>query len=389
MKMFSWPLMKETIGIFDKIGICKFILFNSKYSKGKYVSEFESEWSKWLGTKYSVFVNSGSSANLILVDAVKEKFNLKSGDKVLVPACTWSTNIAPVIQLGLEPVFCDINFENFSFCRESAKKISKEHDIKMIFITHLLGLPSDIDMLKELFPNAIMIEDCCESHGATYKSKKVGTLTLGSTFSFYYGHHMTSVEGGIVCTDDYELYKLLLLKRSHGLAREMPSEEYQKQSEKYSDIDKRFLFITTGYNLRPTEINAVIGLQQLPRLDSHIKNRKMMFNYFVDSLRVDKLDEIIKVPNKYGNSSFCFPFVFYDRSKYLKFVDKLNQNGIENRPIVGSNITRQPFLAGYNFDQSDFPNANLLHHNGIYVGNNQFITKDMIEKILKLLKEVV
>jgi CDP-6-deoxy-D-xylo-4-hexulose-3-dehydrase len=386
--MYEWPLMKETINLLDKIGICKFILFNTKYSKGKYVKAFEQQWNKWLGTEYSVFVNSGSSANLILVDCIKELYGLQPGDKVLVPACTWSTNISPIIQAGLTPIFCDINFKNFSFCKDHLKKLAEKHDIKMIFVTHLLGLPSDMDLLKQCFPNALVIEDCCESHGALYHDQKVGTLSLGSTFSFYYGHHMTSVEGGIVSTNNYALYKLLLLKRSHGLARELPKNEYKAHAAQHRDIDSRFLFLTTGYNFRPTEINAFIGLQQLSRLDEYIRIRRDRFNQFANLVMEKDLDKIINLPNSIGNSSFCFPFVFNDKTRYKKFVSLLEENNIETRPIVGSNLTRQPFLASYNFDQTDFPNVNLLHENGIYVGNNQFVDTKMVHALIGLLEDI-
>ena len=386
--MYKWSLMEESISFLDKIRICKFILTNSKYSKGEYVKKFEQEWSKWLGVKYTVFVNSGSSANLILVDAIKEKYKLSKGDKVLVPACTWATNISPIVQCGLQPVFCDIQFSNFSFDITKLEAIAKEHDIKAIFITHLLGLPSDMDELKKIFPNTIMIEDCCESHGATYEGKKVGTLSEGSTFSFYYGHHMTSIEGGVICTDDYELYKLILLKRSHGLARELPEEEFQKFSKKYPDIDKRFLFLTHGYNLRPTELNAVIGLQQLPRIDSFIENRRKVFKFFIDESHKRGLDEIFWIPNPEGNSSFCFPIVLKDGDKYQNLLSDLENAGIETRPIVGSNLTRQPFLSTETFDQSLFPNANDLHNQGIYIGNNQFVTIDRVKGLLDILERL-
>ena len=384
--MYKWQLMEESISLFNKLSICKFILCSSKYSKGEQVKKFERKWGEWLGTKYNVFVNSGSSANLLIVDAIKEKYNLQKGDKVLVPACTWATNISPIIQCGLEPVFCDIQFSNFSFDIQRLEEIKNDHDIKAIFITHLLGLASDVDELRKAFPNAILIEDCCESHGATYKGEKVGTLTEGSTFSFYYGHHMTSIEGGMVSTDDYELYKLLLLKRSHGLARELPKKEYEEYAEKYNDIDKRFLFITHGYNLRPTELNAVIGLQQITKIDDFIENRRKVFKYFIDQSYLRNLEGIFHIPNPEGNSSFCFPIVLKSEKRYKDLLLLLKNAEIETRPIVGSNLTKQPFISDSNYDQSMFPNVNVLHNQGIYVGNNQFVTIERVDELLNILE---
>ena len=382
--------MKESITLKDKIKLCSFILMNDKYSKGPLVKNFEDQWAQWLGVKYAVYVNSGSSANLLLVDAVKELHNIKDESEVLVPACTWSTNISPILQMNMKPVFCDIDFDNYSFKKSHLEKISSNHDIKLIFATHLLGLPSDINMLENLFPNAIIIEDCCESHGATLNGNKVGTLALGSTFSFYYGHHITSIEGGMVCTNDYNLYKLLLLKRSHGLARELPEKEYKEEANKYSDIDQRFLFITRGYNFRPTEFNAFIGIQQLSRLDSHIQNRRDMFELYVNKISsCQSIANEIKIPNSEGNSSYCFPVVFKNHSIYKLFLQLLNENKIEHRPIVGSNLTRQPFLKTVDIDQSLFPNTNLLHENGVYVGNNQFVTTEDVNLLVNLLKKAV
>ena len=209
----DWPLMKDCITAEDKSAMIKFIETAGRFTNGPMVKKFEQEWSDWLGCKYSVYVSSGSTANTLLVAAMKERYGFNEGDKVVVPCMTWVTNISPVMQLGFEPIFCDIDSSTFSFDIDNLKKIAKEHpDIKAVFVSHLFGIAADIDSYKEILPDAVFIEDVCESHGATYKGKKCGTLSLGSTFSFYFGHHMTTVEGGFVCTNDDELYNIMKMK---------------------------------------------------------------------------------------------------------------------------------------------------------------------------------
>ena len=180
-----WPLMKDCITKEDKDSLVNFIQTSNRYTNGPKVKEFEEKWSEWLGVQHSLFVSSGSTA-----------YNLKDGDKVLVPAMTWVTNIAPIIQLGLKPIFCDVENDTFSFDLEHMAKLHQEHpDIRVVFVTHLFGIPAPINEFKKIIPNAFYLEDCCESHGAEIYGKKVGTLSEGSTFSSYFGHHLTTVEG--------------------------------------------------------------------------------------------------------------------------------------------------------------------------------------------------
>ena len=200
-----WPLMNDAITSSDKQTLIDFINSTDKYTNGKKVAEFEKAWSDWLGCKNSLFVTSGSTANFLLLAAVKELYNIPDGSRVLVPACTWVTNVAPVFQVGLEPVFVDIDFETFSF---DVTKLPDE-DIKIVFITHLLGLNAPVEALKEKYPNALFLEDICESHGLKGPDGTKRGCGTGSTFSFYYGQHMTTVEGGMVCTDDDNLYELM------------------------------------------------------------------------------------------------------------------------------------------------------------------------------------
>lgn len=371
-----WRLMNDAITESDKLKLIEFISSNDMYTCGKKVEEFENAWSEWLGCKHSLFVTSGSTANSLLISAVKEHYDIPDGSKVLVPACTWVTNVSPVFQNKLEPVFCDINLDNYSFDLDN---LPPDEDIRIVFVTHLLGLNAPIEALKERYPNAIFLEDICESHGVTDKhGKRRGTGT-GSTFSFYYGHHMTTIEGGMVCTDNKEIYELMRLKRSHGMAKHLLPENYDEVISKYPDINPKFLFLTDGYNFRNTELNAVIGLEQLKRLDGNICTRRANYDHFMN--RLSSMRELFHVP-AYDecNSSFTLPLVCKTREQKNTLVAILDELGVESRPIVAGNLLIHPFVAKWK-DTIKTPNATILNDNGVYVGNNQTITIDMIDKL--------
>ena len=382
MTAYKWPLMKDTLTWSDRFKLAKFVMTADRFTQGKKVEEFEEAWSNWLGVEHSLFVTSGSTANFLLLDAVKEMyFKKKKKIKVLVPACTWVTNVNPVMQLGMEPVFCDINLDNYSFDIENMESIAKKHDIDIVFITHLLGMPAPVVALKDIFPKAIFIEDVCESHGAEDTlGYKVGTKSTGSTFSFYFGHHMSTVEGGMICTNNTQLYTLMKLKRSHGMTRVLDNP--QVFNDLFPDIDPQFLFVTAGYNFRNTELGAVLGLSQLKRLDSFIETRRKNFDRYMNIMSEYK--HKFHLPfNDEGNSSFCFPFVAKDKKIKNDLIHELIKNGIEYRPVVGGNLLRQPYLSKYN--TMACPNADIVHENGIYIGNNQFVGKkelDLLEQII-------
>jgi CDP-6-deoxy-D-xylo-4-hexulose-3-dehydrase len=385
-----WPLMGETITFADRIKMVLFILTAKKFTFGEKVKKFEQEWSDWIHHNkqtYSLYVSSGSTANFLLVAGVMELYGLKKGDKVLLPACTWMTNVAPIIQLGLTPVFCDINLENFSFDLDDARKIAKKHDIKMIFITHLLGFSADNESLQKIFRRAIIIDDVCESHGCTDMiGNKRGSNSLGATFSFYFGHHMSTIEGGMVTTNNKDLYDLMKVKRSHGMARE--STKFKDYADLYPEIDKQFLFVTDGYNFRNHEICAVLGSSQLKRLDKMIEIRNRNHDIFTSI--IDKYPNLFyNIKNSTTNSSFCLPFICKSKGIMLTMKETFAENGIEYRPVVSGNLLAQPFLKDYKIEtDKERTNAELVHSQGVYIGNSHFVTvedmqflKQVVEKI--------
>lgn len=376
--------MHNSITWRDKYELIKFILFSDRFTNGPKVREFEEAWSEWIGSKYSLYVSSGSTADYLLIASVKERFNIPDGAKVLLPACTWVTNVSPVFQCKLEPVFCDISLDHFSFDLEKLP----EDDVAIVFVTHLLGIDAPIEALKVRYPNAIFLEDICESHGveSPHGCRRGGTSSTASTFSFYYGHHMTTIEGGFVSTNDKELYELMRMKRSHGMAREMSPDYYKAAAAKHPDIDSRFLFLTDGHNFRNTEIGAVLGLSQLKRLDDSIAIRRKNFSFFVSELK--KLEEHFYIPNdSQGNSSFCLPLICKDAKLMPRLKKAFEEAGIENRPIVSGNLLRQPFLTKYKHIKA--PNADILNDQGVYVGNSQFVNLGMVARLIEIVRQKI
>jgi len=384
--------MKDCITQEDKDEMLQFISTSNRFTNGPHVKEFEKQWSAWLGVKKSLFVSSGSTANFLLLASLKELYGLKDGDKVVVPAITWVTNISPVIQLGLKPIFCDVDKRTFSFDKKALYKIAKEHDdIKACFVSHLFGVPAEIEDYKSIFKDAgydyeyvKWIEDVCESHGAVCDGQmgvaNAGTLSEGSTFSFYFGHHMTTVEGGMVSTDNEELYQVMKAKRSHGMARELDEEYYEAAKKKNPKIHPMFLFVTDGYNFRNTEIYAVLGKSQLKRLNSQNFQRKQNYNRFLEIISEYKSfihNDLIKE----GVSSFCLQFICKTEAIRNKLEKSLQEAGVETRPLCSGNLLRQPFLTEYGYKPEDFPNAEYLDAHGFFIGNNHLITDDDFNKL--------
>ena len=380
-----WALQENVLTDHDIRLLVEFISTTKRFTQFEKVNQFENNFSSWQECKHSVYVNSGSSANFLLVNALKELRKWNIGDEIIVPAVTWPTTITPIIQMGLKPVFVDINLNDLSFDYD---KLSENitNKTRGIFVVHLLGFPANVDKIKEITKgkDIVLIEDCCESQGAEIDGNKVGNLTTAGTFSFYWGHHMTTVEGGMICTNDTDLYKLLLLKRSHGMARELPSNLHDNYKEQYKDIDFNFLFLTDGFNFRNTELHALIGIAQLKKIDEYIKIRNRNYQQFV-KLCVKYNDSMVII-NGNGISSFTLPFIFKEGDKKLAFENMIQKHGIESRPLISGNLVRQPFLKKY-YNKSQFKNSDFIHNNAFYIGNNQFVNEERIDYLEKLMNK--
>tara|TARA_A100001015_G_scaffold318106_1_gene436949 strand:+ start:545 stop:1705 length:1161 start_codon:yes stop_codon:yes gene_type:complete len=363
-------------------------------TQSKNVYNFEKKWSKWLGVKYSVFVNSGSSANLLSINSLK--YYLNKNDKrneIIVPSLTWSSDINAIIQNNFKPIFADISLKTLSLSVEEIKKKINKKTLA-VFITHAQGFnPLNDELLKILKKKKIfLIEDVCESHGAKFKNKKLGTFGLISNFSFYYAHHMSTIEGGMICTDDKKLYDIFCSLRSHGLAREIKDKKVKKNIiKKYSKLSDQFIFLYSGYNLRNTEIGGILGMNQLKRLNNNIKKRNQNLKYFLNLLnkKIYYTDFELR-----GCSNYAFPVILKENKlkKRNQFEKILHKHKIEFRRgnAGGGNQLRQPYLKNYikKINLKNFKNVEHVHNFGYYLGNYPDLKKEKIFKICKILNNI-
>ena len=387
-KDFSWPLMHDAISREDKDGLINFINEpNVRFTNGLKVREFEALWSKWLGVSKSIFVNSGASANDITMMALAEIYGV---GEVIVPPLTWVSDISSVLKAGHKPIFVDINQESLAIDSEQILK-SLTSKTKAIFLTHVLGLnalTNDLlNIIKEM--NIILIEDVCESHGAIFNEKKVGTFGLASNFSFYFAHHMTTIEGGMISTNDDNFYDVARMMRSRGLVRESPFiKTREKYMSTYPDLNEDFIFAFASHNMRSTELNAVLGISQLSRLDSYIEKRRSNFQLFLDNLD-GKIFQTELMST--GNSNYAFILILREKSfEMQRKVEKvLNTNKVEFRRGLagGGNQLRQPYLKNslLQLDLKLFPVVEHIHFFSWYIGNNPSITSNQIIELCQSL----
>jgi len=362
-------------------------------TQSKNVKEFEKKWSKWIGTKYSVFVNSGSSANFITISALKTLNKNKNKNEIIVPTLTWVSDINSVIMNGFKPVFVDINLSNLSMNTDQViKKISKK--TLAVFITHAQGFNGlDDKLVSTLKKKKIhLIEDVCESHGATYDKKKLGSYGLISNFSFYYAHHLTTIEGGMACTNDKKIYETLKMLRSHGMIRESGNKEYEKKTvKKNKDLSPKFIFLHPTLNFRNNEIGAVIGINQLKSLDKNNNQRAKNFKLFLDLLDGKKY---FKSFNLEGNSNYAFPIILQTKDLKIRdyFEKKLKIANIEFRRgnAGGGNQLRQPYIKNIvkNVNLNNFKNVEHVHFFGYYIGNYPSLKSKKIIKITNFLNRL-
>ena len=380
----QYPLMYNNISRDDLDNLIVFLQqHDPKLTQSSNVRVFEQEWSEWLGVQYSVFVNSGASANLITMAVLK---HLYGSGEVIVPPLTWVSDIASVIQNGLQPLFVDINPR--TLCMDDQQVIANLTDrTRAVFLTHVQGFNGLTDRLIRTLEerNIPLIEDVCESHGATFKNRKLGSYGLISNFSFYYAHHMSTIEGGMVCTSDEEIYQIIRMLRSHGMVRESDSEKIKNKYKKdYVDLNPDFIFAFPGYNLRNTEIGAVIGRNQLKRLDENNKKRMKNFCLFLDNLDSNRYRTDFDLD---GSCNYAFNLILNEADPELRDrVEKvMKERGVEFRrgSSGGGNQMRQPYLSGIVKDREweNYPEVEHIHFYGYYIGNFPDIDE---KKILQL-----
>ncbi len=372
-----FPLIDQTFDAEEIVAVMD-VVMSSQLTMSERVRTFEKQFAAYVGAPYAVMVNSGSSANLLAFAVAANtlrKEHLKVGDEVLVPAVCWSTSVWPIVQMGLKPVFVDVDPQTLNMSlRDVEKKLSPR--TKAVLAVHILGNCTNMSELTKLTQDKglILIEDTCESLGSTYSNKKLGSIGDFGTYSFYYSHHMTTGEGGMVVCKTLEDYDLLKCLRAHGWSRELSNKaDLEKQ---YSEVDSRFLFVNVGYNVRPMEMQAALGLCQLKKLETmnhfRVENRAKLISALKAHPKWN--EQFIFTQASEHTSPIWFGFCALLGEKYVgkrsEFLSYLSSNGIENRPVVSGNFVRQPALSmlGLKLKPEDFPGAEEIHESGFFIG---------------------
>jgi|SaaInlStandDraft_5_1057022.scaffolds.fasta_scaffold12438_3 CDP-4-dehydro-6-deoxyglucose reductase, E1 len=383
---FDYPLIENT---YDKEEIIRMmeVLTTNRLTMGENVDLFEKEFAKYVGANYAIMVNSGSSANLLSMAVAtnyKRKNKLNAGDKVIVPNICWSTSVWPIIQMNLQPVFVDIDPTTMNMNIDELEKLITP-DVKGIVAVHILGNCTNMDRLMKIVEdnNLFIMEDTCESLGSLYKNKMLGTFGDFGTYSFYYSHHITTVEGGMVVCNDEDDYELLKCLRAHGWTRYL--KDKKELEEQYKEVDPRFLFVNVGYNFRPMETQAAMGRIQLAKLNK--KNNSRIYNHdmLVDKiLRDTRNTNIFTSPVAMENSNpawFALTFVLSENYEhhYRSFMDHLTVNKVENRPVITGNFARQPIFKfmDIEIEPTSYEGAEILHKRGFFIGLS---CADMLEE---------
>ena len=388
--MLNIPLMSNNISEEDKEVLIDFIRNTDRFTNGPKVREFEQAWSEWLGVKHSLFVNSGASANFITMAVLRELY----GDgEVIVPPIAWSSDITSVFAAGLKPVFVDVDKRNLAM-REDEILSHITPKTRAVFLTHVLGFNGLSEtLLAELEKRNIpLIEDVCESHGSSLNGKKCGSMGLASNFSFYYAHHMSTIEGGVICTNDDRFYEYCRLFRSHGMIRESTDPDFKASvCAQYPELRPEFLFLVPGYNMRSTELNAVLGLNQLKRLDGNNLRRIENFALFMENLDPEKYYTDF---DQRGAVNYAFVVMLReaDPVQFQKVTDALRREDVEFRrgTAGGGNLARQPFVRKRlpDFDPGVLVNADFIHQYGLYTGNFPGLEKEKITKLCDVLNSI-
>ena len=356
-----------------KDALCSFIQTVDKMSMGDEVLKFERSFAEWQGRSHSVMVNSGSSANLVILQALLNLGRLSKGDRIGVSAVTWATNVMPVIQLGLVPVLIDVELETLNVSSEEVRK----HDIRCLFITHLLGFHGDIEVIAEYCKSKdiLLLEDTCESLGTICNGKRLGNFGLASSFSTFVGHHMSTIEGGLVATDDAELNQMIRMVRAHGWDRNVTQEQRSELRSKWdiNDFYGPYTFYTLGYNVRPMELQGLIGSIQLKYIDEANENRRRSYSRVFDS--IDTKD--LMLPNQHV-PAFAIPIICSSSEVRDTYVKKCREMGIETRPIVAGNMNRQPFFKEY-ASEIPLPVADKIHTCGFYIPNHPDLREEEVD----------
>lgn len=369
--------------------LATFILTTSKLSMGDQCLKFETDFAKWQNRKYAILCNSGGSANLLLLQSLLNLSRIKHGESIGFSALTWATNVMPIMQLGLKsvPLDCDLKYLNVTtdILKESVDKI------KVLFTTNVLGLAGDMVQISQLCKdhNIILIEDNCEALGTSVDNIKCGNFGLASTFSFYVAHHMSTIEGGMVCTDDDELAQMLIMTRANGWDRNLTSGQQKEIREKYSitsEFKSKYTFYDLAFNVRPTEITGFLGSVQLEKVDAANKIRNKLFLTLEATVKTNK--DLCTINHEHLTifAPFAFPVICKNKTLRDIYLQKFMTAGVEVRPLIAGNITNQPFYKKYDLLENNLPNTDILDECGFYFGVYPELTPEDIKLLTELLR---
>lgn len=379
------PLVRDTISKQDIDKLIEWLKTYPHLTKGDLTIEYEKKWAEWLGAKHAVFVNSGSSANLLMLYSLVASGKIKLGDKVVVPTVSWSTDLAPVVQLGLEPILCDCNMSDLSIDIDHFERIIKEHKPKVLMLVSVLGLVPQMDEIVNICSSndVILLEDACESLGSKYKDKKIGTFGLMSSFSTYFGHHISTIEGGMVCTDDTDIYNILKSIRSHGWDRDLDQAYMDSLRSQYkvSDFEALYKFYYFGFNVRATDLQAFLGLGQLEKLDRIVETRQQNYLRYTENIEGPYWKAPENTSDQYI-SNFAYPIIHPNREK---IVERLREEKVAVRPLICGSLEKQPFWN--NDGQISLVNGDIVDKYGLYLPNSHQLEDREIDKICSIINE--
>jgi CDP-6-deoxy-D-xylo-4-hexulose-3-dehydrase len=375
-----------------KKALAAFILTADRLSMDVECKKFEDKFAQYQQSKHAVLFNSGGSANLAMLQTLKNLGKLKEGDKIGFSALTWSTNTMPIIQLGMVPVALDCQPDTLNTMSNHLLERLETTNLQALFITNILGFSGDIDIIKQICEerNIVLIEDNCESLGTELPEGRTGNFGIGGSFSFFVAHHMSTIEGGMVCTNDDDFAEMLRIVRANGWDRNLTTEQQQKWRTKFgieSEFQAKYTFYDLGYNFRPTEITGFLGQYQMQFLEENITRREQ--NY----LRIEKVikenSDFVYLKHDHINtlSTFAFPLVCKTPEMRQFYLDKFTKAGVEIRPMIAGNMQEQPFYKKYVTELYDMPGADMMHANGFYCGNYPELLEEDLVVIENLLKK--
>jgi len=391
--MINYPLASSTWDE-KELGAIQKVVDSNMFTMGKHVAEYENRFAEFFGSKYAVMVSSGSTANLLMIASLfytkNESLKLKRGDEVIVPVVSWSTTYFPLQQYGLKVKFVDIDPDTLNIDLKQLENAITDKT-RAILAVNLLGNPNDFSAIQKLIAGKeiFLLEDNCESMGAMFDSKQAGTFGVMGTFSSFFSHHMATMEGGCVVTNDEELYHILLCMRAHGWTRNLPKENLVSGTKSDDPFEESFKFVLPGYNVRPLEMSGAIGVEQLKKLPGFISKRRENGAYFQEQFANHPY---LRIQKETGSSSwFGFSLVIKEGSGIERkaIISKLMENGIECRPIVTGNFAKNEVLNYFDYEISgSLKNAESLDKNGFFVGNHQVAIKDMISQLKDVLAKI-